>query len=55
MSTIFPGLDVLTHPHPLVPYICIYASMNWVIIGSGNGLLHDGNKPLPEPMLTYNQ
>ena len=22
-------------------------------IGSGNGLLHDGTKPLPEPMLTY--
>ena len=23
-----------------------------VNIGSGNGLLHDGTKPLPEPMLT---
>ena len=22
---------------------------------SGNGLLPDGNKPLPEPMLTYHQ
>ena len=22
-------------------------------IGSGNGLLPDGTKPLPEPMLTY--
>ena len=25
----------------------------WVNIGSGNGLLPDGTKPLPEPMLTY--
>ena len=24
---------------------------NWVNIGSGNGLLPDGTKPLPEPML----
>ena len=24
-------------------------------IGSGNGLLTDGTKPLPEPMLTYHQ
>ena len=25
----------------------------WVNTGSGNGLLPDGTKPLPEPMLTY--
>ena len=25
----------------------------WVNIGLGNGLLPDGTKPLPEPMLTY--
>ena len=25
---------------------------NWVNIGSGNGLLPDGTKPLPEPVLT---
>ena len=25
----------------------------WVNIGSGNGLLPDGTKPLTEPMLTY--
>ena len=25
----------------------------WVNIGSDNGLLPDGTKPLPEPMLTY--
>ena len=24
----------------------------WVNIGSGNGLLPDGTKPLPEPRLT---
>ena len=24
-------------------------------IGSGDGLLPDGTKPLPEPMLTYHQ
>ena len=27
----------------------------WVNIGSGNGLLPDGTKPLPEPVLTYHQ
>ena len=27
----------------------------WVNIGTGNGLLPDDTKPLPEPMLTYNQ
>ena len=27
----------------------------WVNIGSGNGLLPDGTKPLPEPMLTHHQ
>ena len=26
-----------------------------VNIGSGNGLLHDGTKPFPEPMLTYHK
>ena len=27
----------------------------WVNIGSGNGLLPDGTKPLSEPMLIYHQ
>ena len=27
----------------------------WVNIGSGNGLLPDGTKPLPEPILTDHQ
>ena len=35
---------------PLVPYI---GSMNWVGIGSANGLF--GAKPFPESMLTYCQ
>ena len=26
-----------------------------VNIGSGNGLVPDGTKPLPDPMLTYHQ
>ena len=31
------------------------ATKIWVNIGSGNGLLPDGTKPLPEPMLTDHQ
>ena len=31
------------------------AAQIWVNIGSGNGLLPDGTKPLPEPLLTYHQ
>ena len=31
------------------------ASLNLVNIGSGNGLLPDGTKPLAEPMLTYDE
>ena len=27
----------------------------WANIGAGNGLLPEGTKPLPEPMLTYRQ
>ena len=29
------------------------ATLNWANIGSGNGLLLDGTKPIPEPMHTY--
>ena len=29
------------------------ATKIWVNIGSGNDLLPDSTKPLPEPMLTY--
>ena len=28
------------------------ATYTWVNIGSGNGLVPSGTKPLPEPMLT---
>ena len=31
------------------------ATRSWVNIGSRNGLLPNGTKPLPEPMLTYHQ
>ena len=30
----------------------IQPTKNWVNIGSGNGLVQSGNKPLPEPMLS---
>ena len=39
---------VLTHCGLVAPYI-------WFNIGSGNDLLPDGTKPLPEPMLTCHQ
>ena len=41
----------LTHWGLVMPY----GAKIWVNIGSGNGLLPDGTKPLPEPMLTYHQ
>ena len=31
-----------------------YSNMDLGNIGSGNGLLPDGNKPLPDPMFTSN-
>ena len=31
------------------------ATYFYVNIGSGNGLLPDGTKPLPEPVLTYHE
>ena len=36
-------------------YCSHMASWIWVNISSGNGLLPDGTKPLPDPMLTYHQ
>ena len=38
----------LTHCGLMTPEV-------WVNTGSGNGLLPDGTKPFPEPMLTYHQ
>ena len=40
-------------------FVFVFANTNTYLtpalvnIGSGNGLLPDGTKPLPEPMLTY--
>ena len=31
------------------------ATQTYVNISSGNGLLYDSTKPLPEPMLSYHQ
>ena len=43
----FLGTNELTH------YGLVTPSQILVNIGSGNGLLPDGTKPLPEPMLNY--
>ena len=40
---------MLTHCCLVTPY----GAKIWVNIGSGNGLLPDGTKPLPEPILTF--
>ena len=40
----------LTHCGLVMPYGIIYLCVK---IGSGNGLLPDGTKPLPDPMLTW--
>ena len=44
------SLNTLTHSGPVTPYEKILDNT-----GSCNGLLPDGTKPLPEPMLTYHQ
>ena len=36
--------------HLTDPFWCCMVSQNLVSIGSGNGLLPDGTKPLPNPM-----
>ena len=49
-------LAILFRPpfvNSLVPGDTIWRQEIWVNYGSGNGLLLDGTKPLPEPMLTY--
>ena len=43
------AISVLTHCGLVMPY------GDMADIGSGNGLLSDGNKPLPEPFLIYHQ
>ena len=42
----------LNHCGPVTPYGDINLGQHW---HSGNGLLPDGTKPLPEPMLTFHQ
>ena len=49
-------LGIIRHDiHIHVPSVNSLGSSDaiWVNIGPGNGLLPDGTKPLPEPMLTY--
>ena len=50
-------MSQLYGPHKYLTYCGLWwsvaASSIMVNIGSGNGLLPDGTKPLPEPMLTY--
>ena len=37
----------------IVAWWCDMVTLTQFNIGSGNGLLPDGTKPLPEPMLTF--
>ena len=39
----------------IVAWWCHMVTQIWVNIGSDNGLVPDGTKPLPEPMLTNHQ
>ena len=39
----------------LWPSDTIWRQRSWSTLAQGNGLLPDGTKPLPEPMLTYHQ
>ena len=41
--------------HKICGIVTPYRDEIWVNIGSGNGLLPDGTKPLLEPVLTYHQ
>ena len=41
--------------NPLRPSDAIWWQEVWVNIGSGNGLVPNGTKPLPKPMLTNHQ
>ena len=45
------GLNVLTH----CGLVMSYGILDSINIGSGNGLLPDGTKPLPEQVLTNHQ
>ena len=70
-QTVCSGLNVLTGDDPVATYCqwdlqlqcsithcalwCHMATTIWVNIGSGNGLLPDGTKPLPEPLWSTHQ
>ena len=46
-----PGTNELTHCGLVTPYGDINLGPHWL----SNGLLPDGSKPLPEPILTFHQ
>ena len=51
--TYFSGKPPIYHViNGLYEYILSSRERQYVSIGSGNGLLPSGNKPLPEPKLT---
>ena len=52
-----PSLDLCYNYAILIHWglVRAYGCIDVVNIGAGNGLLPDGNKPLPQPMLTYYQ
>ena len=54
VTLMYMGMLVCLPFHSLWPSDAIWLHI-WVNIGSGNGLLPDGIKPLPEPMLTIIQ
>ena len=55
-QTLFFGLRSTGSWSMILNHWCLvtpYGDMIWVNLGSGNGLLPDGTKPLPEPKLTF--
>ena len=42
-NLLLDSTPILTHPTPLC---CIYTSVNWVILGSGNGLSSVGRQAI---------
>ena len=47
--------QLMNRPKLIVAWWRHMAAVILVNIGSGNGLLPDGTKPLPDPILTYHQ
>ena len=48
----FKHIDILSIQEEKYPRMYARGSHWWVNIGSGNGLVPSGTKPLPEPLLT---